>query len=91
MTINTLVVWLIVGAIAGILADMVVGDVGLSLIESIVVGIVGAFIGGWVFDQLHIVIGGGIWGTIFIAFVGAVILLLLLGAARRGRYSSRRP
>ena len=77
--------WLIVGLIAGVLAGLLVGGVGL--IGDIVVGIVGAFVGGWLFAQLGISTPfSGLAGTIFTAFIGALLLLVLLHAFhRRGR------
>ena len=81
--------WLIVGLVAGVLASLVVGS-GYGIIGDIVVGIVGAFIGGFVFRSAgwHAPFGG-LAGTIFVAFIGAVILLVLLrvvhGATARGR------
>lgn len=72
-----LVTWLIVGLIAGVLAALLVGGVGL--IGNIVVGIVGAFVGGWIFAQLGVSTPfAGLAGTIFTAFIGAVALLLIL-------------
>lgn len=78
-----LVTWLIVGLIAGVLASLVVGG-GVGLIGDIIVGILGAFVGGWLFRQfgIHSPIGG-VGGTILVAFVGAVVLLLLLRLIRR--------
>ena len=85
MSAETLLIWLVVGLIAGWLASAVVGG-GFGLIGDIIVGIVGAFIGGWVFSALDVSSPfGGIAGTIFIAFVGACILLLLLRLISRGR------
>lgn len=79
-----LLTWLIVGLIAGVLASLVMGGVGL--IGDIVVGIVGAFVGGWVFQQLGVTTPfSGLAGTIFTAFVGAVILLFILRLVTRGR------
>jgi uncharacterized membrane protein YeaQ/YmgE (transglycosylase-associated protein family) len=79
-----LVTWLIVGLVAGVLAALLVGGVGL--IGDIIVGIVGAFVGGWIFQQLGIATPfGGLAGTIFTAFVGAVVLLFLLHLVMRGR------
>ena len=75
--------WLIVGLVAGVLAAMLVGGVGL--LGDIIVGIVGAFVGGWIFDQLGVSTPfSGLAGTIFTAFIGAVVLLFLLHAIRRG-------
>lgn len=83
MDLTTILVWLIVGAVAGILADLVVRGIGLGLVGAIIVGIIGAFIGGWLFDALGIAIGAGILGSIITAFVGAVVLLLIIVAIRR--------
>ena len=85
MSVDQLIVWIIVGGVAGILADIAVRGIGLSLGEAILVGIIGAFLGGWLFGVLGISIGGGIWATILAAFVGAVILLLLIRGTRRRR------
>ena len=75
--------WLIVGLVAGVLAAMLVGGVGL--VGDIIVGIVGAFVGGWIFRQLGVTTPfSGLAGTIFTAFVGAVVLLAILHLVRRG-------
>jgi len=83
MDAQGIVVWLIVGAIAGWLAGMVVKGGGFGLIGDIVVGIVGAVIAGWLLPQLGIVIGSGIIGAIIDAFIGAVILLIILRLIKR--------
>ena len=75
--------WLIVGLVAGVLASFVVGR-GYGLLGDIVIGIIGAFIGGWLFRQMGWSTPfGGLVGTIFVAFIGAVVLLLLLRLIRR--------
>ncbi len=80
-----LLTWLIVGLIAGVLASLVAGG-GFGIIADIVIGIVGAFIGGWLFDQLGVSTPfGGLAGTIFTAFIGAVILIVILRAISRRR------
>ena len=84
MDLQTLLIWLVIGAIAGILADAMVGGRrrgGLG--TAILIGILGAFIGGWLFSALGIAIGGGLIGTIITAFIGAVVLLLLVRGLRR--------
>jgi uncharacterized membrane protein YeaQ/YmgE (transglycosylase-associated protein family) len=75
--------WIIVGLVAGVLASFVVGG-GYGLLGDILIGIVGAFIGGWIFSKMgwHTPFGG-LAGTIFVAFIGAVVLLLLLRLIRR--------
>jgi uncharacterized membrane protein YeaQ/YmgE (transglycosylase-associated protein family) len=80
--------WLIVGLVAGVLASLIVGGSGYGILGDIVVGIVGAFIGGFVFREAGwSAPWGGLAGTIFVAFIGAVILLLILhlitGSRRR--------
>ena len=76
--------WIIVGLVAGVLASLLVG--GYGLIADIVIGIVGAFVGGWLFAQLGVTTPfGGLAGTIFTAFIGAVVLLLILRVVRRSR------
>ena len=77
--------WLIVGLISGVLASLVVGGTGYGIIGDIVVGIVGAFVGGWLFSAA----GwgspfGGLAGTIFVAFIGAVVLLVIIHLVRGG-------
>ena len=68
----------LVGAIAGWLAGMVVKGGGYGLIGDIIVGIVGGLIAGWLLPQIGIVIGGGFVAAIINAFIGAVILLIVL-------------
>ena len=83
MDAHGIIIWLIVGAIAGWLAGMVVKGGGFGLIGDIIVGIVGAIIAGWLLPQIGIVIGSGIVGAIIDAFIGAVILLIILRLIKR--------
>jgi uncharacterized membrane protein YeaQ/YmgE (transglycosylase-associated protein family) len=83
MEAQSIIIWLVVGAIAGWLAGMVVKGGGFGLIGDIIVGIIGAFIAGWLLPQIGIVIGGGIVGAIINAFIGAVILLVILRLRKR--------
>ncbi|NIE68697.1 MULTISPECIES: GlsB/YeaQ/YmgE family stress response membrane protein [Burkholderiaceae] len=78
-----IIAWLIIGAIAGWLAGVLVKGGGFGLIVDIIVGIVGAFIGGWLAGLLHIHIGTGIISSIITAIVGAVILLFVIRMFRR--------
>lgn len=72
-----LLTWLIVGLVAGVLAGLLVG--GIGLVGNIVVGIVGAFFGGWIFRQLGVTTPfDGLAGIIFTAFIGAVVLLVII-------------
>lgn len=78
----SLIVFLVIGLIAGWLADIVVKDVSFGLVGDLVVGVVGALIGGILFGFLGIGGGGWVW-SILAAFVGAVVLLLIIKLVRR--------
>jgi uncharacterized membrane protein YeaQ/YmgE (transglycosylase-associated protein family) len=82
MSIEALLIWLVIGAVAGWLAGIIVKGYGFGLPGNIVVGILGAFFGGWLFGLLGVV-SYGIVGTIVGATVGAVALLLLIRFLRR--------
>lgn len=82
----SILTWIIVGLIAGVLASLVMGGTGYGLIGDIIIGVVGAFVGGWLFAQLGVSSPwGGLPGTIFVAFVGAVVLLFVLRLLRGAR------
>jgi uncharacterized membrane protein YeaQ/YmgE (transglycosylase-associated protein family) len=80
----SILAWIVVGLVAGVLASLVMGGTGYGIIGDIVIGIVGAFVGGWLFTTLGISSPiAGMGGTIFVAFIGAVVLLLILRLIRR--------
>ena len=79
MSVESIVILLIVGAIAGWAAGQIVRGHGFGLVGDIIVGIIGAFIGGWLLPRLGIHIGGGpLISQIISAFIGAIILLFIL-------------
>ncbi len=78
-----LIAWIVIGAIAGWLAGVVVKGGGFGLIVDIIVGIVGAFIGGWLAGVLGIATGGGWIASIITAVIGAVILLFIIRMIKR--------
>jgi uncharacterized membrane protein YeaQ/YmgE (transglycosylase-associated protein family) len=78
--------WIIVGLVAGLLASLVMGGIGYGILGDILIGILGAVFGGWVFGQMGW--GSpfpGLAGMIFIAFIGAVLLLLIVRLIRGTR------
>jgi uncharacterized membrane protein YeaQ/YmgE (transglycosylase-associated protein family) len=81
--VESIIVLLIVGAIAGWAAGQIVRGYGFGLIGNIVVGIVGAFIGVWLLTRLGIVIGSGFIAATVNAIIGAVILLVIIGLFKR--------
>jgi uncharacterized membrane protein YeaQ/YmgE (transglycosylase-associated protein family) len=81
---QSIIVILIVGLVAGWLAGKIVRGGGFGIIGDIIVGVIGAFIGTWLFGVLKIGIGINFWvDAIITATVGAVILLFILRLIRR--------
>jgi uncharacterized membrane protein YeaQ/YmgE (transglycosylase-associated protein family) len=83
MSLETVLIWILVGAIAGWLAGLVVRGFGFGLVGNIIIGILGAVLGGWLLGMAGFAIGGGILGSIITAFVGAVVLLLIVRLIKR--------
>ena len=81
---GTNLIWfLIIGLAVGWLAGKVMKGSGYGLIGDLVIGVIGAFLGGWIFGLLHIA-AGGLLGLLVMAFVGAVVLVWLLRMLKRG-------
>ncbi len=83
MNFESLIIWIIVGAIAGIVLDTVMGGMRIGLVGAILIGVLGAIISGWAFQRFGVQILSGIVGTAIEALIGAVVLLLILGVIRR--------
>jgi uncharacterized membrane protein YeaQ/YmgE (transglycosylase-associated protein family) len=83
------IIWFIViGAIAGWLAGQFMKGKGFGLLGDIVVGVIGAFVGAYLFRAVGVEIGGGLIGSLIVAFFGAVVLLFvvrLFTSRRSGR------
>src|SRR3954467_11489352 len=74
---------IVIGAIAGWLAGLIVRGAGFGLIGNIVIGIIGALVASWLLPQLHITLASGTLGSILDATVGAVIVLVVLALIKR--------
>jgi len=87
MTGESLLIFLVVGIVAGWLAGVLVRGYGLGLVGNLVVGVIGAFLAGWLLPRLgvHFVVVNALVTEIVYATIGAVVLLLLLGLVRRAR------
>jgi uncharacterized membrane protein YeaQ/YmgE (transglycosylase-associated protein family) len=83
MALNSIIVWIIVGGIAGTIADWLVRGISTGCLGSVVVGIIGAFVGAWLLSLLGLSIGTGLFNDIITASIGAVIVLLGLRTVRR--------
>jgi uncharacterized membrane protein YeaQ/YmgE (transglycosylase-associated protein family) len=75
---ESLLVIVFVGIVAGWLAGRVMDGGGFGLIGDLLVGLLGAFIGNWLLPKLGIHLGVGLVAAILNAFIGAVVLLLIL-------------
>lgn len=82
MALETILVWLLIGAVAGWLAGVVVKGYGFGLVGNIVVGILGAAIGGWLLGMMGIA-ATGIVGAMIGATIGAILLLLVIRLVKR--------
>ena len=88
---DTILIWLLVGLVAGFFASHIALGHGLGLVGDVVVGIIGAFLGGFLANAFHwsiVIVGHPIISAMIMAFLGAVILLFIvriLGAGRVGR------
>jgi uncharacterized membrane protein YeaQ/YmgE (transglycosylase-associated protein family) len=75
----SIIAWLVLGLIAGFIASKIVNHTGSGIIMDIVIGVVGAFIGGFVFERFFSTAGvtGFNLYSLFVAVIGAIVLLLL--------------
>lgn len=83
MSIEGILVYLLIGLIAGWLAGVVMKGHGFGLLGDIVIGIIGSFVGGFLFSLLGLGASGFI-GSIVVAFIGAIVLIFILRALFRG-------
>ncbi|CAA6679857.1 MULTISPECIES: GlsB/YeaQ/YmgE family stress response membrane protein [unclassified Lentimonas] len=83
MDINEIVAFLIIGGVAGWLAGLLLKGRGLGLIGNVIVGIIGAVLGGSIFRALDISLGNDLLGVLATATVGSVVLLFVLSLIRK--------
>ena len=74
--------WIVVGLVAGWLAHVVLGGRG-GLFGNIAVGLIGAIVGGFLFDKLNLHVMPDFWGNLITATIGAIVFLLIWRAVRR--------
>jgi uncharacterized membrane protein YeaQ/YmgE (transglycosylase-associated protein family) len=84
LDVQSLIVWLVIGAIAGWLAGQIMTGGGFGLIGNIVVGILGAVVAGWLFPYLGFNFIGNAWiAAIVNALIGAILVLFVIGLLKR--------
>ncbi|HXF90130.1 MAG TPA: GlsB/YeaQ/YmgE family stress response membrane protein [Xanthobacteraceae bacterium] len=82
--LTSLIIWIVIGLIAGWLAAKIVQGTGYGLVGDIAIGIAGALIAGWLFPFIGLTFGGGIIAAIIHATIGAVVLLVILRLVKQG-------
>jgi uncharacterized membrane protein YeaQ/YmgE (transglycosylase-associated protein family) len=80
---TSLIAFLLIGAVAGWLAGLLMRGGGFGLLGNIVIGIVGAFVGGFLFGLVGLSAGGGLVGSLITAVVGAAVLLFIVGLFKK--------
>ncbi len=75
--------FILIGLVAGWLAGRLMTGGGFGVIGDIVVGVIGALLGGFLFRTVGVSVGGGLFGQLIVATVGAIILVLLLRLIKR--------
>ncbi|MCB0660787.1 MAG: GlsB/YeaQ/YmgE family stress response membrane protein [Saprospiraceae bacterium] len=83
MSLESLLIVLVIGAVAGWLAGQIRQGYGFGLLGNIIIGIAGSFVGGLIFNALNISLGSGIVSTLISSVVGALVLLFLIGLIKR--------
>ncbi|MCU7837201.1 MAG: GlsB/YeaQ/YmgE family stress response membrane protein [gamma proteobacterium symbiont of Taylorina sp.] len=85
MEAQGLIMIILVGAIAGWLAGLIMKGKGMGFIINALLGIVGASVGNYLFSLIGFSIAGGLIGTIFTSTTGAVVLLFIIGVLRKSQ------
>src|SRR5215831_3832232 len=83
MAPEIIIIWLVIGAVAGWLAGQIVKGGGFGLVGDIIIGIIGAVIAGWLLPRVGLYIGGGFIAEVINAVIGAVILLAVVRLVKR--------
>lgn len=83
MDLQQTIIFLVIGGVAGWLAGLIIKGGGLGLVGNLIVGVLGALLGGWLFNLLKISIGGEWLGPIVTATAGAVVLLFVIGLIKK--------
>lgn len=83
MEVHGILVWIVIGALAGWLSGKIVKGSGFGFLMDLVVGIAGAFLGGWLAGAVGLHIGDGFVASVITATLGAIVLLFALRLFKR--------
>jgi uncharacterized membrane protein YeaQ/YmgE (transglycosylase-associated protein family) len=78
-----IIFWIVIGLIAGWLANAILGGPSGGLLFNLAVGLVGAIVGGFLFEKLNLQVMPDFWGNLITATIGAIVFLLIWRAIRR--------
>ena len=78
-----ILLFLLIGAVAGWLASLIMGGGGYGLIGDIIIGVIGGFIGGYLFGFFNVSAGSGWLGSLVTALVGAIVLIAVVRTLKR--------
>ena len=78
----SVIAWIVIGLLAGWLATQMLGERG-GLLRNLAVGLVGAIVGGFLFEKLRLEVVPDFWGNLITATIGAIVFLLIWRAIRR--------
>jgi uncharacterized membrane protein YeaQ/YmgE (transglycosylase-associated protein family) len=79
----SIILWIIIGLVAGWLANLILGGGGGGLLYKLAVGLIGAIVGGFLFDKLNLHVVPDFWGNLITATIGAIVFLLIWRTIRR--------
>jgi uncharacterized membrane protein YeaQ/YmgE (transglycosylase-associated protein family) len=83
MPLEVFLIWLLIGAISGWLAGIIVEGSGFGLVGNIIVGILGSFVAGYMLPRLGVHLGSGVWGHIANGTIGGIVVLLIMMTIKR--------
>lgn len=83
MQTYSVLIWLVIGGVAGWLAGLIMNGGGYGLIGDIIIGIIGSVVAGWLFGTYFLPMGGGVAGAIIASTIGAVVLIFVVRLIRR--------
>lgn len=75
--------FILIGLIAGTLAGVIMKGGGYGIVGDIILGVLGSVLGGWLFQEFGVSVGGGLVANLVVATVGAVVLILILRLLKR--------
>jgi len=90
MSVESILITLLVGAIAGWLATVLMIQYGFGLVFNIIIGVLGGLLGTWLFPKLGIILGSGILSAILTGMLGAILILIVLMLLQRIGFVRRR-